>query len=101
MISCSRQQSGAQPAPASAWEQVWGIVEKEQVNAVSIVGDAMAVPLLDPWKHIRGAGTECAVQRRFGWRGVFGGETGPLPRTPAQHLRHNSFGSSESGATGR
>ncbi len=27
--------------------QVWDIVEKEKVNSISIVGDAMAVPLLD------------------------------------------------------
>ncbi len=28
-------------------DQVWGIVEREKVNALSIVGDAMAIPLLD------------------------------------------------------
>ncbi len=35
------------PSRSLVGEEVWDIVEREKVNAISIVGDAMAVPLLD------------------------------------------------------
>jgi acyl-CoA synthetase (AMP-forming)/AMP-acid ligase II len=35
------------PGRSLVGEDVWDIVEREKVNAISIVGDAMAVPLLD------------------------------------------------------
>lgn len=35
------------PARSLVGREVWDIVEKEKVNSLSIVGDAMAIPLLD------------------------------------------------------
>ncbi|HAN26892.1 MAG TPA: AMP-binding protein, partial [Haliea salexigens] len=35
------------PAHHLVAEDVWDIVERERVNSLTIVGDAMAVPLLD------------------------------------------------------
>lgn len=35
------------PAHSLVGEQIWDIVEREKANSVTIVGDAMAIPLLD------------------------------------------------------
>ena len=82
-------------------EQVWDIVAREKVNAISIVGDAMAVPLLDALD---------ANQGRWDLSSVFsvgsGGAVFSDSKQEAfkQHFPNvfitNSFGSSESGNMG-
>ena len=81
--------------------EVWDIVEKEKVNSVSIVGDAMAIPLLDALK---------AEPKRWDLSTMFnvgsGGAVFSLSKQ--QEFRDffpnvfisNSFGSSESGNMG-
>jgi 3-oxocholest-4-en-26-oate---CoA ligase len=82
-------------------EQVWDIVEKEKVNAISIVGDAMAVPLLDSLD---------ADPERWDLSSVFSvGSGGAVFSDSKQEAFKkyfpnvfitNSFGSSESGNMG-
>ena len=82
-------------------EQVWDIVEREKVNSISIVGDAMAVPLLDALE---------ANPDRWDLSSVFnvgsGGAVFSESKQEAfrQHFPNvfisNSFGSSESGNMG-
>lgn len=82
-------------------EEVWDIVEREKVNAISIVGDAMAVPLLDALEDNPG---------RWDLSSVFSvGSGGAVFSDSKQEAfkRHfpnvfitNSFGSSESGNMG-
>ncbi len=82
-------------------EQVWDIVEREKVNSISIVGDAMAVPLLDALE---------ANPERWDLSSVFnvgsGGAVFSESKQEAfrQHFPNvfisNSFGSSESGNMG-
>jgi acyl-CoA synthetase (AMP-forming)/AMP-acid ligase II len=82
-------------------EDVWDIVEREKVNSISIVGDAMAVPLLDAL---------AAHPDRWDLSTVFnvgsGGAVFSESKQEAfrQHFPNvfisNSFGSSESGNMG-
>ena len=82
-------------------EDVWDIVEQEKVNSISIVGDAMAVPLLDAL---------AANPDRWDLSSVFnvgsGGAVFSESKQEAfrQHFPNvfisNSFGSSESGNMG-
>ncbi|TDG14079.1 acyl-CoA synthetase [Seongchinamella unica] len=82
-------------------EDVWDIVAREKVNAISIVGDAMAVPLLDALD---------ANEGRWDLSSVFsvgsGGAVFSESKQEAfkRHLPNvfitNSFGSSESGNMG-
>jgi acyl-CoA synthetase (AMP-forming)/AMP-acid ligase II len=82
-------------------EQVWDIVEREKVNAITIVGDAMAVPLLDALE---------ANPDRWELGSIFsvgsGGAVFSSSKQEAfkQHFPNvfitNSFGSSESGNMG-
>lgn len=82
-------------------EQVWDIVEKEQINTISIVGDAMAIPLLDALK---------ANPDRWNLSSVFSvGSGGAVFSDSKQQefkrflpnvLITNVFGSSESGQMG-
>ncbi len=82
-------------------EQVWDIVEREKVNAISIVGDAMAIPLLDAL---------AAAPERWNLSSVFsvgsGGAVFSQSKQDAfrEHFPNvfitNSFGSSESGNMG-
>ena len=82
-------------------EQVWDIVEREKVNAVTIVGDAMAIPLLDALEANPG---------RWDLGSVFNVGSGGAVFSPTKQeafKRHfpnvfitNSFGSSEGGAMG-
>ncbi|PLW82802.1 AMP-binding protein [Kineobactrum sediminis] len=81
--------------------EVWDIVEREHINSITIVGDAMAVPLLDALDDNPG---------RWNLGSVFVvGSGGAVFSTSKQeafrkHLPNvmlrNSFGSSESGAMG-
>ncbi len=82
-------------------EQVWEIVEKEKVNSLTIVGDAMAIPLLesldanpDRWDlsgifNIGSGGAVFSVSKQDAFRKYF----------PNCFIT-NSFGSSESGNMG-
>jgi acyl-CoA synthetase (AMP-forming)/AMP-acid ligase II len=81
--------------------QVWDIVEREKVNSLSIVGDAMAIPLLDALK---------AEPDRWDLSSVFSiGSGGAVFSASKQDdfrerfpnvIIMNSFGSSESGNMG-
>ncbi len=82
-------------------EQVWDIIEREQVNSVSFVGDAMGVPLMDAlqanpgrWKldsvfNVGSGGAVFSTSLQDKYREVF-------PNV----MITNSFGSSESGQMG-
>ena len=82
-------------------ESVWDIVEKEKVNSLSIVGDAMAVPLLDAldnnpdrWNlgsvfSVGSGGAVFSESKQEAFRAHFPGV-----------FVLNSFGSSESGNMG-
>lgn len=82
-------------------EEVWDIVEREKVNAISIVGDAMAVPLLDALD---------ANPDRWDLSSIFSVGSGGAVFSESkqesfkQHFPNvfitNSFGSSESGNMG-
>ncbi len=82
-------------------EQVWTIVEQEKVNSLTIVGDAMAIPLLD---------TLAAHPDRWDLSSIFnigsGGAVFSVSKQEAfkQHFPNcfitNSFGSSEAGNMG-
>ncbi len=82
-------------------EQIWDIVEKEKVNAVSIVGDAMAVPLLDALQANPGR-WELSSLFNVGSGGAVFSES--KQEAFKQHFPNvfitNSFGSSESGNMG-
>ncbi|MEP5766464.1 MAG: acyl-CoA synthetase [Halieaceae bacterium] len=81
--------------------QVWDIVEKEKVNSLSIVGDAMAIPLLDALKaeperwdlssvfNVGSGGAVFSVSKQEEFKQIF----------PNVFIS-NSFGSSESGNMG-
>jgi acyl-CoA synthetase (AMP-forming)/AMP-acid ligase II len=89
------------PSRAMVGEEIWDIVAREKVNAISIVGDAMAVPLLDALD---------ANPERWDLSSIFsvgsGGAVFSESKQEAfrQHFPNvfimNSFGSSESGNMG-
>jgi len=89
------------PSHSLVGEEVWDIVAREKVNAISIVGDAMAVPLLDAL---------AANPGRWDLSSVFSvGSGGAVFSVSKQEaFKHyfpnvfitNSFGSSESGNMG-
>ena len=82
-------------------EQIWDIVERERVNMLTIVGDAIAIPLLDALE---------ANPERWNLTSIFGISSGGAVFSAAKQAafrRHfpsvviaNAFGSSESGAMG-
>jgi acyl-CoA synthetase (AMP-forming)/AMP-acid ligase II len=81
--------------------QVWDIVEREKVNSISIVGDAMAIPLLD---------SLAAQPDRWDLSSVFNVGSGGAVFSESKQNQFreyfpnvfitNSFGSSESGNLG-
>ena len=89
------------PSRSLVGEEVWDIVAREKVNAISIVGDAMAVPLLDALD---------ANPERWDLSSVFSvGSGGAVFSESKQEAFKqwfpnvfitNSFGSSESGNMG-
>ena len=89
------------PSRSLVGEEVWDIVAREKVNAISIVGDAMAVPLLDALD---------ANPQRWDLSSVFSvGSGGAVFSDSKQEAFKkwfpnvfitNSFGSSESGNMG-
>ena len=89
------------PARSLVGEEVWDIVEREKVNAVSIVGDAMAVPLLDALDANPGRWDLSSVFNVGSGGAVFSKSKQEAFRKhfPNVYIT-NSFGSSESGAMG-
>jgi acyl-CoA synthetase (AMP-forming)/AMP-acid ligase II len=89
------------PAHSLVGEEIWDIVAREKVNAITIVGDAMAVPLQDPLDANPG---------RWDLSTIFsvgsGGAVFSISKQEAfkRHFPNvfitNSFGSSESGNMG-
>jgi len=89
------------PSRSLVGEDVWDIVAREKVNAISIVGDAMAVPLLDALD---------ADPERWDLSSIFSVGSGGAVFSESkqesfrQHFPNvfitNSFGSSESGNMG-
>jgi acyl-CoA synthetase (AMP-forming)/AMP-acid ligase II len=82
-------------------EEVWDIVAREKVNAISIVGDAMAIPLLEALKANAGRWDLSSVFNVGSGGAVFS------ESKQAEFKAHfpnvfitNSFGSSESGQMG-
>lgn len=90
------------PNKSLVGEQVWSIVEKEKLNLIQIVGDAMAIPLLESLKENEG---------RWDLSSVFNIGSGGAVFSEAkqQEFREafpncfitNAFGSSESGQMGK
>lgn len=82
-------------------EEVWGIVESMRVNMLTIVGDAIAIPLLDAL---------AAEPSRWDLSSIFGISSGGAVFSDAKQREFkayfpgvviaNAFGSSESGAMG-
>jgi len=89
------------PSRSLVGEEVWDIVERERVNAVSIVGDAMAVPLLEALEANPGRWDLSSVFNVGSGGAVFSRSKQDAFR---EHFPNvfitNSFGSSESGAMG-
>lgn len=82
-------------------EEIWDIVEKEKVNAVSIVGDAMAVPLLDALESNEGRWDLSSVFNVGSGGAVFSESKQEAFKTHFPNVFiTNSFGSSESGNMG-
>ncbi|MDY0007077.1 MAG: AMP-binding protein, partial [Spongiibacteraceae bacterium] len=81
--------------------QVWDIVERERVNSVSIVGDAMAIPLLEALEANPGRWDLSAVFNIGSGGAVFSESKQAAFK---QHFPNvfitNSFGSSEGGQMG-
>ncbi len=82
-------------------EQVWDICEREKVNAVQIVGDAMAIPLLDALDANPGRWDLGAVFNVGSGGAIFSEakQDGFRKHFPNVFIT-NSFGSSESGQMG-
>lgn len=89
------------PAHSLVGEDVWDMIERERVNSISIVGDAMAIPLLDALEHNPG---------RWDLSCVFNVGSGGAVFSESKQARFrehfpkilitNSFGSSEGGQMG-
>lgn len=82
-------------------EHVWDICEREKVNAVQIVGDAMAIPLLDALEANPGRWDLSAIFNVGSGGAVFSEakQEGFKKHFPNVFIT-NSFGSSESGQMG-
>lgn len=82
-------------------EHVWAICEREKVNAVQIVGDAMAIPLLDSLEANPGRWDLGAIFNVGSGGAVFSEakQNGFRKHFPNVFIT-NSFGSSESGQMG-
>jgi len=82
-------------------EQVWNIVAAERVNAISIVGDAMAIPLLDALKNNPGRWDLSCVFNIGSGGAVFSeSKQAEFREFFPNVFITNSFGSSESGQMG-
>ncbi|MBW2288809.1 MAG: acyl-CoA synthetase [Deltaproteobacteria bacterium] len=82
-------------------EQVWDIVEQEKINTISIVGDAMAIPLLDALKENPGRWDLSSVLNVGSGGAVFSdSKQQEFKQIFPNVLITNVFGSSESGQMG-
>ena len=82
-------------------EEVWDIVAKEKVNAISIVGDAMGVPLLDALDNNPGRWDLSSIFSVGSGGAVFSESKQEAFRQYFPNVFiSNSFGSSESGNMG-
>lgn len=89
------------PGRSLVGEEVWDIVAAEKVNSVSIVGDAMAVPLLDALEANPGRWDLSSVFNIGSGGAVFSDNKQDAFRAHFPNvIISNSFGSSESGAMG-
>ncbi len=89
------------PAHHLVGEDVWDIVEREKVNSITIVGDAMAVPLLDALEANPGRWDLSSVFAVGSGGAVFSASKQEAFRRHLPNIMiRNSFGSSESGAMG-
>ncbi|MCL4106639.1 UNVERIFIED_CONTAM: hypothetical protein GTU68_009773 [Idotea baltica] len=89
------------PAHSLVGEEVWDIVEKEKVNSLTIVGDAMAVPLLDALDKNSGRWDLSSVFSVGSGGAVFSESKQEAFRQSFPNVFIlNSFGSSESGNMG-
>ena len=83
-------------------EQVWGIVDKEKVNSISFVGDAMGIPLMDALNENEG---------RWDLSSIFSVGSGGAVFSDSLQAKYkekfegvmitNSWGSSETGQMGQ
>ena len=89
------------PAHHLVGADVWDIVEREKVNSITIVGDAMAVPLLDALAANPGRWDLSSVFAVGSGGAVFSASKQAAFRSHLPNIMiRNSFGSSESGAMG-
>ncbi len=89
------------PGRSLVGEEVWDIVEREKVNAISIVGDAMAVPLLDALDANPGRWDLSSLFSVGSGGAVFSdSKQAAFKRHFPNVFITNSFGSSESGNMG-
>ncbi len=77
------------PARSLVGEEIWDIVAREKVNAITIVGDAMAVPLLDaldanPGRWDLSIGIQCGLRRC----GLLHQQAGGVPPAFPQCVHH-------------
>ena len=83
-------------------EQVWDIAAKERVNSVTIVGDAMAMPLIDALDANPGRWDLSSIFTVGSGGAVFSeARQADFRRHFPNVMISNSFGSSESGQMGR
>jgi 3-oxocholest-4-en-26-oate---CoA ligase len=85
-------------------DAVWRAVANEKVNSITVVGDAVARPVLDAWDRAQAAGTPPDISSLFSF------SNGGAPMSPATRERvfatfpHlivvDGFGSSEAGTQG-
>jgi acyl-CoA synthetase (AMP-forming)/AMP-acid ligase II len=89
------------PGRSLVGEEVWDIVEKEKVNSISIVGDAMAIPLLDALRDNPDRWDLSSVFSIGSGGAVFSASKQDEFRERFPNvIIMNSFGSSESGNMG-
>lgn len=82
-------------------EQVWNICEREKINALQIVGDAMAIPLIDALDENPGRWKLDSIFSLSSGGAVFSRSKQDAFRKYFPGIRIiNSFGSSESGQMG-
>jgi acyl-CoA synthetase (AMP-forming)/AMP-acid ligase II len=82
-------------------EEVWSIVEKEKLNLVQIVGDAMAIPLLESLKANEGRWDLSSVFNIGSGGAVFSeAKQNEFKEAFPNCFITNAFGSSESGQMG-
>ena len=82
-------------------EQIWDIAARERVNSISLVGDAMAMPLLDALLKFPGRwDLECLMVVGSGGAVFSDAVQAKLVELFPKLLLFNSFGSSETGFQG-